>query len=114
MLGVTDQHIARVNVPLGAGMPGHEKYDSPYVLARAPDYVIFVLLDARGQPAVQDWAEVADAFSRAYELVALVKASDNPGAWVLETSTWTPELAARGYLAGVYRRAASRERTGRP
>jgi len=88
-------------------MPGHEKYDTPYVLGRVPDYVIFVLLDGEGRPAVQDWSRVAESFDASYRMVALVKASPYPGPLVLETSAWSAEFAARGYLAGVYKRIAA-------
>jgi hypothetical protein len=36
--------------------------------------------------------------------VALVKAGELPGPWVLESYSWSPELASRGYQGGVYRR----------
>jgi len=40
MLGLTDLHIAReTEVPMGAGLAGHEKYDSGYVLSRRPTYI---------------------------------------------------------------------------
>ena len=110
MLGLTDAHIAHVDVPLGAGMPGHEKYDTAYVLDRKPDYIIFVLLTSRGEPAVQDWSQVAGDFQAQYEMIAAVKASAYPGPWVLETSAWSPDLARRGYLAAVYRRTAGASR----
>lgn len=104
MLGLTDPHIGRRDITLGAGMPGHEKYDTPYVLGRKPDYVIFVLLGPTGEPAVQDWSLVADRFTFDYELVALVKAGEFAGPWVLDVYSWSPELASRGYQGGVYRR----------
>ncbi|MEM6675667.1 MAG: hypothetical protein AAF726_22640 [Planctomycetota bacterium] len=40
MLGLTDAHIARVDVPAGEGWAGHEKHDGPYVLARRPTYLL--------------------------------------------------------------------------
>jgi len=39
MLGLTDEHIAHVDVPMGRGPAGHEKHDGHYVLDRAPDYI---------------------------------------------------------------------------
>jgi hypothetical protein len=104
MLGLTDAHIARRHLPLGQGMPGHEKFDTPYVLGRAPDWVVFVLVQPDGQPAIADWADVADRFLDAYRLVAVVKARDVPGPWVLEIDAWTPALAEQGYQGAVYRR----------
>src|SRR5690606_3832871 len=40
MAGLTDRHIARVDVPLGRGWAGHEKRDGRYVLSRAPTYLL--------------------------------------------------------------------------
>ncbi len=41
MLGLTDLHIARhAQVRMGAGLAGHEKYDSKYVLSRKPEYIL--------------------------------------------------------------------------
>jgi hypothetical protein len=40
MMGLTDRHIARKRVPLGAGFPGHEKHDGPYILSRKPTYLL--------------------------------------------------------------------------
>ena len=104
MLGLTDAHIAHLAVPLGKGMAGHEKFDMGYVLGRRPDYLVFVLLDPRGRPTLAQWKQFGGAIEAAYEMVALVKASEQPGPWVLETSSWTPELGQRGYQAAVYRR----------
>jgi arabinofuranosyltransferase len=108
MLGLTDPHIARRPIALGRGMVGHEKYDSGYVLDRRPDYMIFVLLDAQGDPAVPDWHDIEGDFRLFYELVALVKATDVPGPWVLETPLWRPERLERGYRTGVFRRISER------
>ncbi len=104
MLGLTDAHIAHLAMPLGKGMAGHEKFDMGYVLGRRPDYLVFVLLDPRGRPTLAQWKQYGGAIEAAYEMVALVKASEQPGPWVLETSSWTPELGQRGYQAAVYRR----------
>lgn len=40
MLGITDEHIAHRDIPLGEFPAGHEKYDSEYVLDRRPDIII--------------------------------------------------------------------------
>ncbi len=40
MLGISDEHIAHLDVALGSFAAGHEKYDSEYVLDRAPDIII--------------------------------------------------------------------------
>jgi len=40
MVGLMDRHIAREGVKIpGLGKPGHECYDSDYVLARAPEWM---------------------------------------------------------------------------
>jgi hypothetical protein len=44
MLGLSDEHIAHRDLPLGEFPAGHEKYDSRYVLDRRPD--IILLTDA--------------------------------------------------------------------
>ena len=42
MLGLNDVHIAHRDMPrMGEGMPGHEKGDGAYVLARSPVYIEF-------------------------------------------------------------------------
>jgi len=41
MLGLADLHIAHLPVPLGHSMAGHEKYDSDYIIARRPTYILF-------------------------------------------------------------------------
>lgn len=41
MLGLTDAHIAHQRVAgMSAGLAGHEKYDSMYILAQAPAYIV--------------------------------------------------------------------------
>ena len=40
MLGITDEHIAHRDLPLGEFPAGHEKYDTEYVLDRQPDIII--------------------------------------------------------------------------
>ncbi len=108
MLGLTDTHIAHLEMPLGKGMPGHEKFDTPYVLSRDPDYMIFPLLDPMGRPTLVGWSEHGAAIEERYEMVALVKAMGPPGPWVLPAAEWTPELAQRGYQGAVYRRREER------
>jgi hypothetical protein len=39
MLGLNDAHIGHRQLDLGKGIPGHEKADGAYVLARRPDYI---------------------------------------------------------------------------
>jgi arabinofuranosyltransferase len=40
MLGLNDRHIAHLPLPIGAGKPGHEKWDGAYVLDRRPEIII--------------------------------------------------------------------------
>jgi hypothetical protein len=40
MLGLTDRHIARRDLPTGRGWAGHEKHDGAYVLSRRPTYLL--------------------------------------------------------------------------
>jgi len=40
MLGLNDEHIAHQDIDVGLLPAGHEKYDSEYVLDRAPDIII--------------------------------------------------------------------------
>jgi hypothetical protein len=40
MLGITDEHIAHRDLPIGELAAGHEKYDSDYVLDLEPDIII--------------------------------------------------------------------------
>lgn len=41
-LGITDTHIAHQARTLGEQMAGHEKYDTPYVFAKAPSYIVLL------------------------------------------------------------------------
>jgi hypothetical protein len=43
MLGVNDEHIAHLDVPLGIGPAGHEKTDGAYVISRQPDIIWLML-----------------------------------------------------------------------
>jgi len=104
MLGLTDRHIAHLPIPLGTGIPGHEKYDTAYVLARRPDYLVFPRLDPQGRPFLVGWSEHRQAIEAEYEMVALARMVDSPAPWIQEASAWTPELGKQGYAAALYRR----------
>jgi hypothetical protein len=106
MLGLTDLHIAHLPIPLGRGIPGHEKSDDAYVLNRNPDYVVFARLDGKGHPFLVDWQKIEDRFNAAYALVAVGKAVDSSSPWVVETSELTPELLRHGYRVAVYKKRA--------
>jgi arabinofuranosyltransferase len=104
MLGLTDIHIAHLEVPLGAGIPGHEKYDTAYVLSRRPDYLVFPRLDPQGRPFLVDWPRFQEAIEADYEMIAVARMADSPAPWIVETPEWTPALGRQGYLASLYRR----------
>lgn len=48
VLGTVDRHIGHAKVPMGKGLPGHEKYDADYVFERNPD-VIYIPLSPEGR-----------------------------------------------------------------
>ena len=61
MLGLTDRHIARVEVAdIGAGQAGHEKGDGAYVLRRRPDIILL------GNVAIVPSREAAARATRFY------------------------------------------------
>lgn len=43
MLGVNDEHIAHLDVPLGFGPVGHEKSDGAYIISRQPEFIWLML-----------------------------------------------------------------------
>lgn len=49
MLGVNDEHIAHLPIPLGYGISGHEKEDGGYVLSRKPAMIWFAI-SVEGRP----------------------------------------------------------------
>jgi hypothetical protein len=104
ILGLTDLHIAHLEVPLGGGIPGHEKSDPEYILSRKPDYIVFARLDQEGRPLMGNWDRVLPEFEEAYEMVALAKASESPGPWILAASAYSPPLGQRGYRGAIFRR----------
>jgi hypothetical protein len=76
MLGISDEHIAHRDVPLGSMAAGHEKYDSGYVLDREPD--IIVLSDAR---AATPWAREDYDSLRGVIIPAIVDMVTNERLW---------------------------------
>jgi hypothetical protein len=56
MLGVNDRHIARLDIPLGFGVAGHEKEDGGYVISREPE-IIWLDLSLEKQPrdSIEDY-----------------------------------------------------------
>jgi hypothetical protein len=55
MLGLTDRHIARVEVKtMGKGWAGHEKHDGPYILSKRPNYLLVNNIDVTSGPRDMD------------------------------------------------------------
>jgi arabinofuranosyltransferase len=106
ILGLTDLHIAHLDIRLGDGFPGHEKSDPSYVLSRKPDYIVFARLDLQGRPLMGNWDRVLPEFEEAYEMIALAKASESPGPWILPADAYSDDLGRRGYRGAIFRRRA--------
>jgi hypothetical protein len=51
MLGLNDTTIARTKVTMGTGQAGHEKYNVPYLLQRAPTYFVIGIYGLMPQAA---------------------------------------------------------------
>lgn len=79
MLGLNDRHIARAKPPKAVGMIGHEKYDSKYVLSRAPEIILghpaLVRYDPRSRLAPE---RLLEAESGATVMADLIR---TPGFW---------------------------------
>jgi len=66
MVGLTDRHIGRRNIPdMGQGLAGHERYDSLYVLAQRPRYIILPQRKHMGV-RVNDDMQAQPVFQRDY------------------------------------------------
>jgi arabinofuranosyltransferase len=114
MLGLNDAAIAHRPMPVGKGHPGHEKYDSGYVLDQRPEILVHARLDARGRPLLlEDWERYRVRFEQEYalEAVAIGELSTERRPWVLPATVLTPELFRQGYVVGVYRRRPTGEAT---
>jgi len=58
MLGVNDEHIAHLDVPLGYGPAGHEKHDGGYVISRKPEIIwIGLNIEKRARDTVEKYYE---------------------------------------------------------
>ncbi|HEX4951989.1 MAG TPA: hypothetical protein VF017_01150 [Thermoanaerobaculia bacterium] len=123
MFGLSDLHIAHQSLPVGKGSAGHEKYDTAYVLSREPDFLVFMRLDAKGQPVLADWPRFGREIEAKYQLVALARGTPRPEPlpWVVEAGEVTAERLKTGYLVPIYRRrtapggdAAAGAATGAP
>ncbi|HRC84188.1 MAG TPA: hypothetical protein PK413_01110 [Thermoanaerobaculia bacterium] len=114
MLGLNDLHIAHRSMPVGWGYPGHEKFDTGYILERKPDFLVFLRLDKQGEPIlIGDWKEYKERVLAAYQVVALALSIPNRKGlpWIVETSEATPELRAQGYVVAVLKRRDLLEKT---
>jgi arabinofuranosyltransferase len=69
MLGLNDVTIAHTPIPMGHRQAGHEKYNTAYVLGRAPTYLLigtYRLLDAPETP----WQQITPYYTVERELLA--------------------------------------------
>lgn len=111
MFGLTDLHIAHLNVPITEqSIVAHEKSDPSYILGREPDYIVSTWMDAEGRAVSAGLASVEKEFNESYELVAVAKIKHGPpsdGRWITVTSTYTPDLYEQGYVTGLFRRKVS-------
>lgn len=103
MLGLNDLHIAHIDVPdMGAGKPGHEKFDSAYVYSRSPDWIA-VLMDHNGSPDVglSRWPE-----SERYSLYLVVQTIDETRPWhrLVDQDADIRALWDEGYRYGLWKR----------
>lgn len=55
MVGLTDLHIGRKDMPTGHARQGHEKYDTDYVLAQRPDVILSWPERYDGVPRQREW-----------------------------------------------------------
>jgi hypothetical protein len=67
MLGLSDAHIGRKAIPdFGAGKPGHEKWDTDYVLARKPTVIMLGLGLLDRDPRGLSWEALGDVLALEY------------------------------------------------
>jgi arabinofuranosyltransferase len=108
MFGLNDLHIAHLDMEIGQGLPGHEKFDPVYVLSRRPTYIA-AWLDPNGHPLYfySGPPSIAAQLETDYELwaVALMRlpvgGDETP---VVIDPTYTSDLHERGYIYGLFRR----------
>jgi arabinofuranosyltransferase len=107
MFGLNDLHIAHRDMTIGQGLPGHEKFDPPYVLARNPTYIAG-WLDKEGRALYfqSDLPTTAKQFADSYDLwaIVLMRPPINDEASVIVSPTYTPDLNEAGYIYGIFRR----------
>ncbi|HSK77904.1 MAG TPA: hypothetical protein VLQ45_15745 [Thermoanaerobaculia bacterium] len=78
MLGLTDARVARQGKVLLAARVGHQKYDSSYVLARRPDYIVYPSSGLFDRPMHPDGKVTPGEFPYAFEDLL-----NDPRTWVL-------------------------------
>jgi hypothetical protein len=109
MFGLTDEHIAHLNIPTTENsIVAHEKYDPHYILSQEPDYIVSTWLNKQGQPVSAGLSSVRKEVEKSYSLIAVTKVKKGMptnGNWVIETSTYGKSLYENGYLTGVFQRA---------
>jgi len=76
MLGLSDEHIAHRDVPLGSFPAGHEKYDAEYVLDRRPDIILL-----RDTPTDEPWRRTDYLTSSSALIPAVPDMLSNPRLW---------------------------------
>ncbi len=111
MFGLTDLHIAHLNLPITEqSIVAHEKFDPYYILELQPDYIVSTWMDAQGNAISAGLSSFKSKFNESYELIAVAKVKKGPppdGQWVIVTSSYTPELYQQGYVTGLFRRKAT-------
>ncbi|MFT5049555.1 MAG: arabinofuranosyltransferase [Chlamydiales bacterium] len=59
MVGLTDRHIAHLDVNLGSGWAGHEKRDGPYILSLRPTFLLIGNVQVDTNPALLSYRQLA-------------------------------------------------------
>ncbi len=105
MFGLNDLHIAHLDIPIGPGLAGHEKFDAAYVLARRPTYIA-TWLSQDGHPRQAGLPAFADQLETDYTLRAVVLNRPPLGdeAMLIVDPIYTPNLYDQGYMYGLFRR----------
>jgi arabinofuranosyltransferase len=106
MLGLTDEHIAHRKIKIGSATQGHEKYDTEYVLARAPDIIVLspqIAAQAWGRADYERSASVSAAF---FPVPAVTDMVRNPELWD-QYEPRTVQIEDRRWINLLVRRAAA-------
>ncbi len=106
MMGLNDLHIAHMDVPLGSGLPGHEKADPAYVLAQRPAYIASWLTEnGRSLYFADAPAATRTSMETACTLraVFLMRPPENGERQVIEQPAMNENLQDRGYIFGIFK-----------